>query len=85
MIYDCVQYMVEAFFECEKPIVAVVRGASVGIGFTPMSFCDFVYVTPNAMFSAPFMGSFQSPEGGCTTMFPQILGPRLTAKVLYLD
>mmetsp|Transcript_33213 Transcript_33213/g.23943 ORF Transcript_33213/g.23943 Transcript_33213/m.23943 type:complete len:139 (+) Transcript_33213:122-538(+) len=76
---ECVQYMVESFLHCKKPVVAVVRGAAVGIGFTPMAFCDFVYVTPNVMFSAPFMGSFQSPEGGSTKMFPQIIGPRLTS------
>ena len=55
---ECVQYMVESFMNCQKPVVSVVRGTAVGIGFTPMAFCDFVYVTPNAMFSAPFMGSF---------------------------
>lgn len=40
-----------------KPIVALVRGKSIGIGFTMMSLFDFIYCTPEATFSTPFMGS----------------------------
>ena len=41
-----------------KPTVAVVRGNSVGIGFTTLALVDFVYAAPNALFKAPFVESF---------------------------
>ena len=43
--------------KCNKPIVTVVRGGSVGIGFTMLSHSTFVYCSPDAYFKTPFMGS----------------------------
>ncbi len=42
---------------CNKPIVALVRGTCVGIGFTTMSHFDFVYCDPKATLMTPFMQS----------------------------
>jgi enoyl-CoA hydratase/carnithine racemase len=58
-----------AIKNCEKPIVAVVRGGCHGIHFTPLTLCDFVYCGSDAMFSVPFVKSFQSPEGLSTVNF----------------
>jgi enoyl-CoA hydratase/carnithine racemase len=55
----------------KKPIVAVVRGGCVGIAFTILSHVSLVYCGPDAYFKAPFMESFQSPEGTSTLIFPQ--------------
>ena len=55
----------------KKPIVALIRGKCVGIGFTTTSHFDFIYCDPNASFMAPFMASAQSPEGGSTYTFVQ--------------
>lgn len=41
----------------KKPIIAVVRGGAVGIGFTALSHVSMVYCTPEAFFSTPFMES----------------------------
>ena len=32
----------------KKPIVGLVRGQSIGIGFTTMGLFDFIYCTPEA-------------------------------------
>ena len=40
-----------------KPIVTVVRGSAVGIGFTMLSHTHFVYCAPDAKFNTPFMKS----------------------------
>ena len=40
-----------------KPIVALARGQSIGIGFTMMSLFDFIYCSPETTFSTPFMKS----------------------------
>ena len=68
-----------------KPIVALVRGHCVGIGYTLTAHFDFVYCGPDAKFSAPFMASAQSPEGGSTYMFPRIFGTRKANEILLLD
>ena len=47
-----------AFKNCQKPIVAVVRGGCHGIHFTPLTMVDFIYCGADAMFSVPFMKSF---------------------------
>jgi len=54
----------------KKPIVAVVRGRAIGIGFTLLSHATLVYVDPKATFYTPFMASGQSPEGTSSLMFP---------------
>ena len=55
---------------CTKPIVAVVRGAALGIAFTMLSHVTLLYVSPDAKMMTPFMASAQSPEGASTYMFP---------------
>ena len=49
---------VRAFKDSIKPIVGLVRGWSIGIGFTVSSLFTFLYCTPDAKFLAPFSSSF---------------------------
>jgi enoyl-CoA hydratase/carnithine racemase len=82
---ECLVPYLKALKNCEKPVVAVVRGGCHGIHFTPLTLCDFVYCGPDATFTTPFMGSFQSPEGLSTLLFPQQLGVKRANEILYLD
>ena len=66
-----------------KPIVGLVRGWSLGIGFTTSSLFTFLYCTPDAKFLAPFSASFQIPEGSSTYMFPQLFGYRTANELMY--
>lgn len=75
----------KALKNCEKPVIAVVRGAAHGIHFTPLTLCDFVYCSPEATFTTPFMGTYQSPEGLSTLLFPQQLGSKRANEILFLD
>ena len=70
------KYFLEAMLNCEKPIVAMVRGAAIGIGATMLSLCDFVYCTPETYFSTPFMSTYQCPEGSSSYNFPKLMGQR---------
>ena len=47
--------MLDALNDSVKPIVSVVRGGAIGIGFTHLSLVDFVYCSPDAHFMVPFM------------------------------
>merc|ERR1712166_1158202 len=68
-----------------KPIVTVVRGAAIGIGFTLTAHSTFLYCSPDAKFMTPFMKSSQSPEGTSTFLFPQQFGTRLANEILLTD
>jgi enoyl-CoA hydratase/carnithine racemase len=47
--------MLLAFSKSVKPIVAVVRGGSMGIGFTLLAHTTFLYCSPESYFMTPFM------------------------------
>lgn len=85
LIADKLNRLLVSMYDCNKPIVAVVSGMAIGIGFTMLSLADFVYCTPETRFFTPFMQSFQSPEGGSTAFFPDIFGPRKTNEIILLD
>ena len=70
---------------CNKPIVTVVRGCAIGIGFTMSAHSTFMYCSPDAKFNTPFMKSCQSPEGTSTLLFPQQFGTRLANEILLTD
>lgn len=74
-----------AIKNCEKPIVAVVRGGCHGIHFTPLTLCDFVYCGSDAIFSVPFMKTSQSPEGLSTILFARQFGVKRANEILFLD
>ena len=68
-----------------KPIVGLVRGGAIGIGFTTTAHFDFIYCSPDAFFMVPFMSSFQSPEGASTLLFPRQMGMRKANELILLD
>jgi enoyl-CoA hydratase/carnithine racemase len=49
--------MILAMNKCTKPIVAMVRGGAIGIGFTMLAHSTFLYCSPDAFFMTPFMKS----------------------------
>ena len=57
-IFDRMNVFLTALNTSVKPIVAVVRGGAVGIGFTSLPLVDFIYCSPDAFFMTPFMKTF---------------------------
>jgi enoyl-CoA hydratase/carnithine racemase len=77
------QFM-QALLECDKPVVAAVTGAAIGIGTTMLLHCDFVYVADDARLAMPFVGLGLVPEYASSLLVPQLMGHRRAAEKLLL-
>jgi enoyl-CoA hydratase/carnithine racemase len=73
-----------ALVGCDKPVVAAVTGAAIGIGVTMLLHCDFVYVADDARLAMPFTSLALVPEFGSTLIVPQLMGARRAAEKLLL-
>src|SRR6516165_207500 len=63
-----------SLLDLEKPIIAKVRGPAVGLGCSLALYCDFVYATPEAVFSDPHVSIGLVAGDGGTILWPQLIG-----------
>jgi enoyl-CoA hydratase/carnithine racemase len=77
------QFM-RALLDCDKPVVAAVTGAAIGIGTTMLLHCDFVYVADDARLAMPFVSLGLVPEFASSLVVPQLMGPRRAAEKLLM-
>jgi enoyl-CoA hydratase/carnithine racemase len=73
-----------ALIGCDKPVVAAVTGAAIGIGTTMLLHCDFVYVSDEARLVMPFVSLGLVPEFASSHLIPQLMGQRKAAEKLLL-
>ena len=73
-----------ALLDCDKPVVAAVTGAAIGIGTTLLLHCDFVYVSDEARLAMPFVALGLVPEYASSLLVPQLMGHRRAAEKLLL-
>lgn len=73
-----------ALLDCDKPVVAAVTGAAIGIGTTMLLHCDFVYVSDEARLAMPFVALGLVPEFASSLVVPQLMGHRRAAEKLML-
>lgn len=73
-----------ALLDCEKPVVAAVTGAAIGIGTTLLLHCDFVYVSDEARLATPFVSLGLVPEFASSLVLPQLMGHVRAAEKLLL-
>lgn len=77
------QFM-RALLECDKPVVAAVTGAAIGIGTTMLLHCDFVYVSDEARLAMPFVSLGLVPEYASSLLVPRLMGHARAAEKLLL-
>ncbi|HET6950345.1 MAG TPA: enoyl-CoA hydratase/isomerase family protein [Acidimicrobiales bacterium] len=75
--------LLEALQAFDKPLVAAVNGAAVGIGFTLLPHCDLVLAAEHARFRTPFAEMGVPPEAASSYLFPARMGWQRAAEVLF--
>lgn len=68
----------------DKPVVAAVTGAAIGIGTTMLLHCDLVYVSDEARLAMPFVSLGLVPEFASSLVVPRLLGHVRAAEKLLL-
>ncbi|MBX7249512.1 MAG: enoyl-CoA hydratase/isomerase family protein [Caulobacteraceae bacterium] len=66
--------VLKALAHFDKPVVAAVKGAAVGIGTTLLLNSDLVYVAEDARLSTPFVNLALAPEAASTILLPLAIG-----------
>jgi enoyl-CoA hydratase/carnithine racemase len=75
--------LLDALQAFDKPLVAAVNGAAIGIGFTLLPHCDLVLVADTARFRTPFAEMGVPPEAASSVLFPERMGAQQAARVLF--
>lgn len=78
------QRFMQALAGQERPVIAAVNGAAVGIGTTLLMHCDLVYAADDAMFSMPFVNLGLCPEFASSLLVPLAAGYHRAAEKLLL-
>ena len=66
----------------DKPLLAAVHGAAVGLGCTLLGHADLVMVDPDARLRAPFAEMGVPPEAGSSWLLPERMGWQWAALIL---
>lgn len=74
--------LIDALASFTKPLVAVVNGIGVGLGFTFLAHCDLVLMSTKAKLRVPFCPLGVAPEAASSALFPDLMGWQNAAWVL---
>jgi enoyl-CoA hydratase/carnithine racemase len=74
----------QALIGCDKPVVAAVTGAAIGIGTTLLLHSDFVFISDEARLAMPFVSLGLVPEFASSLLVPQLMGHVKAAPKLLL-
>lgn len=66
--------MILAIYNCDKPVIAAVRGPAVGVGWSLALACDLIVAGQSARFSQGFVKVGLMPDGGSIFFLARQLG-----------
>ena len=73
----------ETLIDFDKPLLAAVNGAGVGLGLTMLLHTDIAYMADNARLKAPFVTLGVVPEAAASYLLPIVVGAQRAAELLY--
>ncbi|ASW89882.1 enoyl-CoA hydratase/isomerase family protein [Mycobacterium marseillense] len=76
--------LIPLMLETQVPIVCVVRGWAIGLGFHIALASDFCVATDDARFWEPFMARGFTPDSGAAWLLPRLIGLVRTRRLLML-
>jgi 2-(1,2-epoxy-1,2-dihydrophenyl)acetyl-CoA isomerase len=76
------QPILETITRLDKPVIAAVNGAAVGVGMSLVLACDLVVMAKNAFLMAPFVNVGLIPDGGVAWFLSQRIGYSRAFEVL---
>ena len=77
-------HFLKALIAMEKPVVAAVDGAAVGVGTTMLLHCDHVIASDRARFHMPFTKLGLVPEAASSVLIPALVGRQRASAWLLL-
>lgn len=75
--------MILAVANIEKPVIAAVRGAVAGIGWSLALACDLVIASETSKFIQVFRNVGLAPDGGAIYFLTQVLGVQRAREIVY--
>jgi 2-(1,2-epoxy-1,2-dihydrophenyl)acetyl-CoA isomerase len=76
------QPLIECISRMDKPVIAAVNGASLGIGMSLALACDLMVMADTAYLKSPFVGIGLIPDGGVAWFLTRRIGYARTLEVL---
>ena len=75
--------MVRAVNLCDKPVIAAVRGVCVGMSWSVVLACDFIFAAEDVRFQFAFRHIGLAPDGGASFLLSRYVGLQRAKEIVF--
>lgn len=84
MLQNGWQRLVSSILDCDKPVIAALKGTAAGAGISLVLACDLVVMSTEAKLVAAFVHRGVLPDSGAIHLLTRIVGLRKATELLML-